>query len=170
MQSYEKEFLDFAIDIGVLRFGEFTLKSGRVSPYFFNSGLFNTGASLARSIASSVLSSCVFRTFNLVSFSSAASSISSRSTAKEKEQSRRNTTTRDAWLAILTSWLAFQGMSWRIQCFGKPSTAGAAARTGCEQRLDEKSTFWFNPKTPPKLAIPSTTSRRSSTAGKLFNL
>lgn len=48
MQKYEKEFLDFAIDVGVLRFGEFTLKSGRLSPYFFNSGLFNTGASLAR--------------------------------------------------------------------------------------------------------------------------
>jgi len=48
MQDYQKEFLDFAIDIGVLRFGEFTLKSGRVSPYFFNSGLFNTGVSLAR--------------------------------------------------------------------------------------------------------------------------
>ena len=48
MQDYEKEFLDFAIDVGVLRFGEFTLKSGRISPYFFNSGLFNTGSSLAR--------------------------------------------------------------------------------------------------------------------------
>ncbi len=48
MQDYQKEFLDFAIDVGVLRFGEFTLKSGRISPYFFNSGLFNTGASLAR--------------------------------------------------------------------------------------------------------------------------
>ena len=48
MQKYQKEFLDFAIDVGVLRFGEFTLKSGRISPYFFNSGLFNTGESLAR--------------------------------------------------------------------------------------------------------------------------
>ncbi|VAX03067.1 Orotate phosphoribosyltransferase [hydrothermal vent metagenome] len=48
MQTYQQEFLDFAIDVGVLRFGEFTLKSGRISPYFFNSGLFDTGASLAR--------------------------------------------------------------------------------------------------------------------------
>jgi orotate phosphoribosyltransferase len=48
MQDYQRDFLDFAIDIGVLRFGEFTLKSGRISPYFFNSGLFNTGASLAK--------------------------------------------------------------------------------------------------------------------------
>ena len=48
MQDYKQDFLEFAIDIGVLRFGEFTLKSGRTSPYFFNSGLFNTGASLAR--------------------------------------------------------------------------------------------------------------------------
>ncbi len=48
MQKYQEEFLDFALEIGVLRFGSFTLKSGRQSPYFFNSGLFNTGASLAR--------------------------------------------------------------------------------------------------------------------------
>ncbi|WP_293647622.1 orotate phosphoribosyltransferase [Thiolapillus sp.] len=48
MQDYQKEFLDFALDVGVLRFGEFTLKSGRLSPYFFNAGLFNTGAALAR--------------------------------------------------------------------------------------------------------------------------
>lgn len=48
MKNYRHEFLDFAIDTGVLCFGEFTLKSGRVSPYFFNSGLFNSGLSLAR--------------------------------------------------------------------------------------------------------------------------
>lgn len=48
MKPYQHEFIEFALDTGVLRFGSFTLKSGRISPYFFNSGLFNTGASLAR--------------------------------------------------------------------------------------------------------------------------
>ncbi len=48
MQDYKREFIQFALDNGVLKFGEFTLKSGRVSPYFFNAGLFNTGAQLAQ--------------------------------------------------------------------------------------------------------------------------
>lgn len=47
MQDYRREFLEFALQRGVLRFGEFTLKSGRHSPYFFNAGLFNSGAALA---------------------------------------------------------------------------------------------------------------------------
>ncbi|WP_271272485.1 orotate phosphoribosyltransferase [Aliamphritea hakodatensis] len=48
MQDYQREFIEFAIDKEVLRFGEFTLKSGRTSPYFFNAGLFNSGEALAR--------------------------------------------------------------------------------------------------------------------------
>lgn len=48
MLDYQRAFLGFALDTGVLRFGEFKLKSGRLSPYFFNAGLFSTGASLGR--------------------------------------------------------------------------------------------------------------------------
>lgn len=48
VEAYKKEFIEFAIRCDVLRFGEFVLKSGRKSPYFFNSGLFNTGSKLAR--------------------------------------------------------------------------------------------------------------------------
>ncbi|HYQ71579.1 MAG TPA: orotate phosphoribosyltransferase [Gammaproteobacteria bacterium] len=48
MKDYQHDFIDFAIQAGVLRFGDFTLKSGRTSPYFFNAGLFNTGEQLAR--------------------------------------------------------------------------------------------------------------------------
>ena len=46
MHGYQREFLDLALARKVLRFGEFTLKSGRVSPYFFNAGLFDSGAAL----------------------------------------------------------------------------------------------------------------------------
>lgn len=48
MQDYQREFIEFAIEQNVLRFGEFTLKSGRISPYFFNAGLFNSGVALAK--------------------------------------------------------------------------------------------------------------------------
>ena len=48
MQEYQREFIEFAIQRDVLRFGEFELKSGRISPYFFNAGLFNSGEALAR--------------------------------------------------------------------------------------------------------------------------
>ena len=48
MLPHQRQFLDLALQLNVLRFGEFTLKSGRLSPYFFNAGLFNTGAALAR--------------------------------------------------------------------------------------------------------------------------
>jgi orotate phosphoribosyltransferase len=48
VSDYRQEFLEFAIEREVLRFGSFTLKSGRNSPYFFNAGLFNTGGALAR--------------------------------------------------------------------------------------------------------------------------
>lgn len=46
MLEYQQQFIHYALELGVLRFGEFQLKSGRTSPYFFNTGLFNSGASL----------------------------------------------------------------------------------------------------------------------------
>ncbi len=44
--AYQSEFIELCLQLGVLRFGSFTLKSGRESPYFFNAGLFNTGAAI----------------------------------------------------------------------------------------------------------------------------
>ena len=48
MYDYQREFIEFALARNVLKFGQFTLKSGRTSPYFFNAGLFNTGGDLAK--------------------------------------------------------------------------------------------------------------------------
>jgi len=48
MLDYQKDFISFALNAGVLKFGQFHLKSGRISPYFFNTGLFNTGAQLGQ--------------------------------------------------------------------------------------------------------------------------
>lgn len=60
MRGYKREFIELALELGVLRFGDFTLKSGRVSPYFFNAGLFNTGygaAKLGRFYAAAIVES-----------------------------------------------------------------------------------------------------------------
>ena len=57
MKAYKTEFLELALELDVIQFGEFTLKSGRVSPYFFNAGEFNTGyaaAKLARCYAAAI--------------------------------------------------------------------------------------------------------------------
>src|SRR5580692_7505181 len=61
-QAYQSEFIDLCVQLGVLRFGSFTLKSGRESPYFFNAGLFNTGAAIGavgRAYASALAASDV---------------------------------------------------------------------------------------------------------------
>ena len=62
MQSYQQQFIELSIARKALCFGEFTLKSGRVSPYFFNAGLFSSGAALAqlgRCYASAIIDSGV---------------------------------------------------------------------------------------------------------------
>lgn len=48
MLDYQKQFIQYSLDCGVLKFGSFSLKSGRTSPYFFNTGLFDSGAKLAK--------------------------------------------------------------------------------------------------------------------------
>jgi len=60
MRGYQQEFIELALEVGALRFGQFKLKSGRISPYFFNAGLFNTGyaaAKLGRAYAAAVQAS-----------------------------------------------------------------------------------------------------------------
>ncbi|HHX83288.1 MAG TPA: orotate phosphoribosyltransferase [Pseudomonadaceae bacterium] len=62
MKAYQKEFLDYVIERQILRFGDFTLKSGRQSPYFFNAGLFNTGEALSflgRAYAAAIVDNAV---------------------------------------------------------------------------------------------------------------
>ena len=60
MAPYQKEFLEFSLSEGVLKFGSFVLKSGRTSPYFFNAGLFSSGGALhklGKAYAASIMAS-----------------------------------------------------------------------------------------------------------------
>jgi uridine monophosphate synthetase len=60
IKLYQREFLEFSLSLGVLKFGSFVLKSGRISPYFFNAGLFASGAALSKlgkAYASTIMSS-----------------------------------------------------------------------------------------------------------------
>jgi orotate phosphoribosyltransferase len=60
--AYQSDFIDLCVRLGVLRFGSFTLKSGRDSPYFFNAGLFSTGTAIGavgRAYAAAVMASDV---------------------------------------------------------------------------------------------------------------
>ena len=76
MRAYKKEFIDLALELGVLKFGEFTLKSGRISPYFFNAGLFHTrfyAAAIADSgIGFDVLFGPAYKGIPLVALTAAA--------------------------------------------------------------------------------------------------
>lgn len=58
LQPYQQQFIEFAINQQVLQFGQFKLKSGRISPYFFNAGLFNSGRSLHTLSRYLILSTC----------------------------------------------------------------------------------------------------------------
>jgi hypothetical protein len=60
IEEYQRDFLEFSLEQGVLKFGSFVLKSGRTSPYFFNAGLFASGASLhklGKAYASAIMAS-----------------------------------------------------------------------------------------------------------------
>jgi orotate phosphoribosyltransferase len=59
MLDYQKQFIQYSLDCGVLKFGKFELKSGRTSPYFFNTGLFNSGLASLRLKAKGISLSCI---------------------------------------------------------------------------------------------------------------
>ena len=71
IEGFQRDFINFSLDMGVLKFGTFTLKSGRESPYFFNAGLFSTGAALfklGKAYAASIMSSTLSPSPSTVTF------------------------------------------------------------------------------------------------------